>query len=228
MEHVPDVLTYAVGTVPTQARPWLRKNAAQLVATLAASPRPLSVRELARVSAVPLSTTHRLLGELVDAGVVTMRTVGSRAMIEISPGYERGALPTLISALPPLDAVPSFHVIDAELLARYRVDYRGRPFLLAAEGATLPAGLPSRVIWFNGRQPLEWKHLWAEEIVVGLLTVDPAAALQLAKSEHVDNKRLRECIHKEGRVREAITSGVADVAWSHRHYLIHLGYKFPR
>ena len=224
------VLTYAAAAVPLQMKPWYRRNSAALVATVAASPRPLGLRELARLSEVPLSTAHRLVAELASAGVLTVRGKDSSTLVELAPDYPRAGLPERATPLPVASSPPAvdrFVVIDAAALHKYGVSSRATPFVLAAEGATLPAGLSGRVVQFKERRPTALQPPWPEEIVLGLLVVDQSAALKLVRSGRVDFKRLRLWIHAEGLVNEAIASGVADVAWSHRHHLIHMGYKFP-
>jgi hypothetical protein len=97
---------------------------------------------------------------------------------------------------------------------------------MASVNARIPPGAPSKVVRFKHGRPLEWRDLDSEDIIVGLLSVEPRAALALARTSHVNRFRLRQRIHQEGRVAEAIKSGVADVAWRRRHYLTQMGYKF--
>jgi hypothetical protein len=195
------------------------------MATLAASPRPLAVRELARVSRVPLSTTHRLAGELIEAGVVTATSLGTRVWLELVADVPAQIL-TLPTELHDLGPPAGVKLIDAARLARFGIDYRGSAFVLATRHARIPPDAPSTVVRFKHGRPLEWTGLDPEDIIVGLLSVDPPTALAFAKTSHVNRARLRQRIHQEGRVAEAIKSGVADVAWRQRHYLIHMGYKF--
>jgi Fur family transcriptional regulator, ferric uptake regulator len=59
------------------ARSGLRvtKHRASVIAVLSAERRPLTADEVAQVSRLPLSTTYRLLNDLVDAGI-TVRVPG--------------------------------------------------------------------------------------------------------------------------------------------------------
>ena len=224
------VRTYAAVAVPLQMKPWYRRNSAALVATVAASRRPLGLRELARLSAVPLSTAHRLVAELESAGVLAVSETESGTLIELERHYPRVGLPERATPLPVSSSPPAddgFVVIDDAVLRRYGVSSDATPFVLAAKHASVPADLAGRVVRLKKDYPRTVPDLWPEQTFLGLLLLDPKAALELARSGQIDLERLRRLLHAEGLVNEAIVSGVADVVWSHRHHLIHMGYKFP-
>ncbi len=189
---------------------WVKPAAAKVLAVLARTQEPVSVRELARLADVSADTASRVIRQLEATRQLVVRERANRKLVRLRDRPDESELPPLAPPLA-LDAarVRQRHLpvrrIRAQDLRELGWPVRMPDVLVVPERWAAQSEPPRPYVTFRRERPLQWRTLRAEDVAVAFLAINPIVTRALFERANLDGRRLRRRILEEDKLEAAAT-----------------------